>query len=238
MLWETVIFGEAAPSNGLLNNIISYWKADTNGSFPDAHWSNDMTISWATYTASWLINWWYILDWTNDYIAKSSNTDLQPLSEDFAYSIWMKTTATWTKVLMCKWPPVSWSWNPTYAYVCFITYADGTVWFRATDWTTSYEVISSWSYNDWDWHHLVWYRNWNNIYLYIDNSSQWSTAFSATLGSTWALTIWNFSYLNASLYFGWTIDEFWYWKGWYPTTDQIEDLYNSWSGLSYDSFTT
>ena len=54
--------------NGLLNNLVSYYKMDTNGSFPDAHGTNNGTINWATYTASGKINWGYSFDGVNDWV--------------------------------------------------------------------------------------------------------------------------------------------------------------------------
>lgn len=221
-------------SNWLLNNLVSYYKCDTNGSFPDAHWSNDWTISWATYTASWKINWWYSFDWTNDYISIPDNAWLRPWTWDFARSIWINTTATATKIAMSKGQISSWSWD----YVSIITYDTWVVWFRLSDWTTLVEPKSTTLINDWNWHHIVWYRSWTTAYLYVDNvleQSLWSAWYN--LDNTAPLVIGNFSYLNASLYFSWIQDEIWIWNSWLDAT-KISDIYNWWAWLSYDNFTT
>ena len=77
-------------ANGLLNNLVSYYKCDTNGSFPDAHGSNDWTINGATYTASGKINWAYDYDWVNDTINTWTSTDFEiNWSDNFSQSIWV-----------------------------------------------------------------------------------------------------------------------------------------------------
>ena len=79
-------------SNWLLNNLVSYYKCDTNWSFPDAHWSNNWTINWATYTASWKINGWYSYA-TNDYVSMTDDASFK-MTTSFTVSAWIKSTDT------------------------------------------------------------------------------------------------------------------------------------------------
>jgi len=75
-----VTLGSASgPFNGhasLATDIVSYYKCDTNGSFIDAHASNNGTIDGATYTASGKINGGYDFDGTNDDVTSSSAWDI------------------------------------------------------------------------------------------------------------------------------------------------------------------
>jgi len=75
----------------LTDSLISYYKSDTDGSYPDAHGSNNGTINGATYTASGKINGAYSYDGAagGDYIDLGFKP---PANADWAYSMWIKPT--------------------------------------------------------------------------------------------------------------------------------------------------
>ena len=112
ILWET----PAPVTNWLLNWLVSYWKADTNWSFPDVHWTNDWTLSWVSYTASWKIGWAYTSDWVNDKIDCWSDTSLSVTSGDATWSLWINniTTPAANRVLFCRMKNADLKWYYLY----------------------------------------------------------------------------------------------------------------------------
>jgi len=236
-LWDTVIhwIAPVVPSNWLLNNLFAYWKCDDNWTFPDAHWSNDWTISWATYTASWKINGWYTYDWSNDYISIPDQTEFSSTAK--TVSAWIKTSATWiTQTIINKTDP----WNVKYHWYLRVN-TNNTVEFRMNQsWnsTAHMAVSSSSTVTDWSWHFVVWaMTNSNNIKIYIDWDLE-NTSTSVTWvwwTSNYAVSIW--WRVNSSHVFNWQIDEDWYWDV-QLDDDDVTALYNAWSGLPYSSFTT
>jgi len=228
-LWETAVFGEAPviPSNWLLTNLISYYKADTNGSFPDEHWSNDWTINGATYTASWKINWGYDFDWVNDYI--SFWTWDIGWGSYLTVSIWFNPdTLTWYDTLITDW---------TMSYRNFYIQAsanDWTIKCQTWNWITSWDSwFLQYTLSTWSWQHIVYTRDWTAKKLYInwileDSYTGWFSGGVTTNEKTIGLS---------SNTMDWKMDEVWFWNIALNQT-KITALYNSWPWLSYDNFTT
>ncbi len=230
-LWAVEVFSTV--SNWLLNNLVSYWKADTNGSFPDSQWSNNWAINWASFTASGKINWAYDFDWVNDSIIVSDAVNLRYWTGDFYFFFWIDTTATSTKVALSKWPSTTIADD----YFAFITYADWTIWFRVV-WATTIEPMSTVLINDWNFHLIIWQRSWTTASLYIDNvlaQSLWWA--NANLDNTEPITFWNFKSLNPALFYAWCFDEIWTWNK-ALSSDERTALWNGWAWLSFDDFTT
>ena len=233
------------PSNWLLNNLSAYYKCDTNGSFPDAHWSNNWTINGATFTASGQINWAYDYDWTNDYISVPDSTDLDLWVGwgDFSFSFWINpdvAPSNWTKnrMLFAKTP---WWWDD--AYYLNWRYIDASNnalrLLISSNWTTSETLDVNVAISLSTWTHIVWIfdasaSTWT---VYKDNVSQWTATWTITSlhNSAWALNIWQIN--SGTLQYDWKLDEIWIWKTLLDSTN-VSDLYNSWSWLSYDSFTS
>lgn len=233
-IWDTwKAFYSAVVPNWLLNNLVSYWKADTNGSFPDAHWSNNWTINWASFTSSWKINWWYYLDWVNDTITVPDIDIIWNCS----ICMWVKWTSWVSRAFFDKY---SWWTNPlslrTFSWQTFVA--------QMYDWSTQNAAVSSTNLSDWQWHHLAAVRDytWWNLILYVDWWSwEWwetvsvSDTLAEDLTNNNVYTIWKVqtsgNHLNA------TIDEPWIWSRALSASD-VATLYNSWDWLSYDNFTT
>jgi len=77
----------------LTNSLISYYKADEDGSFPDAHGSNDGTIDGATYNATGKINGAYSFDGINDTVGLGDT--FNPSSGDtISWSAWVKPSSS------------------------------------------------------------------------------------------------------------------------------------------------
>ena len=216
----------------LTDGLISYYKMDT-GSWTtafDSVGSNDWTLVWWTTWTTGKIGNWLSFDGINDYVRINDDSSLRFWTWDFTWQIWVKFTATTTKVLLAKWP--STHIQPVPDYVTFITNSTGTITFRIHD-GVSYNATSTWIYNDWKRHNVVWVRSWTNSYLYIDAIQDWTSSWiSANLDNIEPLVIWNFSYLNNDLYFWWQADEVWIWNR-ALTQAEISELYNNWDGLQY-----
>lgn len=214
--WET---------NGLLTWLVSYWKADTSWSFPDAHGSNNGTISGASYTASWKINGAYSYDGTNDDI----NLNITNLStyDDVSFSCWFNTTTTWTTQLIM--------WNDLGLRILI---DGGNVVVQSRSTTAVFSSISSSTTASTYHHAVVTFKKNGDMILYLN----WSNVASTTVvdrenADTYWVYLWVDNRGSKSLYFSWDIDEAWFWQK-DLTATEVTALYNSGSWLSYDDFTS
>jgi len=219
-LWSTQVFSSATP-NWLLNNLLSYYKMDTNWSFPDSHWSNNGVINGATFTTAGKINWGYSFDWVNDSI----NLNWINLnSSTFSITWWVKVTTTAsfdyfmdmsTSRLILGWDTSN-PWNFHH--------------FDWVAWRDSWQAINSWS--------------WTFFALVKDGTSykmrvNWTTVnwvWNTINASSWTTRLWS-DFNSSSVFFQWELDEMWFWS-WRALSDSnLDDIYNSWAWLSYNNFT-
>lgn len=226
-------------TNWLLNWLVSYWKADTNWSFLDSHWSNDMILAWPTFLTTAKINWWYNFDWVNDncYINKNETYSACSLS------CWVKYTENLANWFINLWR-YNWAgWNQIFRLIWRAT-VKASVWLAWSEISADYWVNK----NDWIWHHIwcSWDSAWDwKIRLYID----WTlvaTSSTAKTSSfvpwTWAdyWHIWWYTVDNdttdATWKYKWDIDECALWNV-ALTDEQFAELYNNNSWLSYNDFT-
>ena len=219
--------------NWLLTSLAHYWKFDANADpEPDAHWTNDFNISWATYTASWKINWAYSYV-TNDSMASDVTVDS---SWDFSISWWFyfnnKTSSQWLinkRTWTAGWDVNNFAWdidNSPNNFQILVWWA----W-----WVCNHNNYAMSNFSTWTWYHLVFtysttavaklYRNWINVGT--NQASIW-----APYNDDIPLRIWWNVYTT---YFNWNLDEIWYWTK-YLSADDVTALYNSGDWLSYDSF--
>ncbi len=217
-----------ASGNGLSNDLVSYYKMDTNWSFPDSHWGNNWTINGATFTASWKINWWYNFDWVNDEVTISAFSTISK-SQAFTVSIWFKAdTTSWTRTL---WNQNLWGSDRVWAQIM-----SNELRVAIFNWT-SYFVINNVAFSDTaSFHHLlVTFDGSSTLTSYLDNTSftTWSNTPSLN-ASTSQFDFWIKQ--DNSWDYDWTLDESGVWDV-VITTDQRDTLYNSWSWLSFDEFT-
>lgn len=239
-LGATLVYDKTTTPNWLLNNLVSYYKADVNGSFPDEQWNNPWTISWSSFVPSAKINWWYSTDGVNDYI----DTSISNLNTIHTFWLWVKNSDTATKCLM-------WTFNSssTWSYQVFFN----------ADWLNTVRLQSEWASStgirvfsnvntkitDWLYHYYLFEIDYTTGTgnIYIDNILQGKTVVLSNTRST------DLS-LPLSLYLGcrhrsWVndfciqaeYDELGYWEE-QLSTQKKTDLYNSWAWLSYDNFTT
>jgi hypothetical protein len=211
-------------ANWLLNNLVSYYKCDVNGTFWDSHWSNTWTINWATYTASWKINGAYSYT-TNDWVDVPLNS-----TTNFTKSMWVKITADVVWHLMSKY---DWSSKMDQLYYYSVDkkiYSNiWQVWGNRN--TVSTAAISLNTY-----YHIAVTRDWTTQKIYLN---AWTPVTSAATADNFVDTV-NFDIWRRNdpvNYLSWVLDEIGYWDT-ALTADDITTLYNWSSWLSYDSFTS
>lgn len=239
MFWQTVFATVPSwESNGLLTNLRAYYKSDTSGSFPDAHNSYDMTISGATFDSGGGILWSaYQYDGTNDRIEVDNN--LGVTTAPYSISAWVKFNGSnsWFRCLFQLWDKDT---DGQYFRVIFNNRVPQC---NARDNTVSPQTMSlvgSTALSTGTWHHVVAILpSQNDIELYING-----TEITNTVSNTWRQpkNLDRFSLGRAwdsspSIYLDGWIDEVAVWDR-AISSDDVTALYNSWSALSYDSFTS
>lgn len=211
------------------DNLISYWKMDTNGSFPDAHGSNDGTIHGATYTSSGVINGAYSFD-GNDYVAIGSSPSL---TGDYSILIWFKTSSSATANMTGRYD------SGATDGVAVRIYTGKVQVFHLIQSPFVYNnCVSASTVSDGDWHMAIaTFEDGVGSKLYVDNA----TVVSDSTQTGAVTPVKNF-WIGAQdrivqpLYFTGTIDEVGVWSR-ALTGSEVSSLYNSGSGLAYP-FTT
>lgn len=218
-------------------DVLAYWKADTNGSFPDAHTGGyNGTISGATYTASGKINGAYSFDNSNDMIVIGNISAFE--TDTISYSIWLKRDGTSVDTFfvnqaqqnsadgrsghLCRIE----SDNKIGIYVCIANAFEGPI--KSTNTIT-----------DTNWHHVVITKNGTTVKIYLDGSEE-TTSGSISSGTTdWTSSnkrtvIGNTWYISGTSLnpFGGDIDEISIW-GVELSSTQVTELWNSGAGIQY-----
>lgn len=231
-LGANLVYDKTVVANGLLNNLISYYKADTSWSFLDAHGSNNGTINGATFTASGKINWGYSFT-TNDYIDLWWDNNLQPTSwKTITVNLWFKNSSSYSPY----WFLWNWgyqngvSWNASW----FIALNSTNI-IRLT-WNGTDVLDASFTHNDWQWHMLTVVIQSTNAKIYVNANllATWNITLN-TSESTRNVQLW-WLWVDNLFFLNWEIDEIASYL-WEKTQTDIDNLYNSWAWLSYDNFT-
>ena len=235
-LWSTEIFSTDT-WNWLLTNLVSYYKADSSTTFPDAHWSNDWTISGASYTSSWKINWAYSFDWDNDHVV---NSDFSIWSTtDFSMSFWFSPNAipdNTNERAIWLW---TWNWSDEVSWEFSRSNASSSFkqafFVKNTSWTY-YAVKFNQTFSIWTFYYITYTFDQSTMKIYVNWVLDNSMSVTWNFWQNTTLTIWDNNWLNW-VNWPWIIDELWIWTK-ILSTDDLSNLYNSWDWLSYDSFTT
>ena len=202
----------------LTDGLIYYSKYDTNGSFPDSVGSNDGTINWATYTASWIINWGYSFA-TNDWITLSNIT----VSNVFTINIRVNFT-------------VSSSWGDYMFFARTTASSTDRVYMYNINWNIVFAVWAtagaaySW-YDDGGWHMLTIIKNGSTQKTYIDNVEKDSLSDWNTINTLANIALWRLE-LSWLQYYTGTQDELGI-RNRDISTSELTELYNAWAGIQY-----
>ena len=212
------------------DSIVSYWKADSNGTFPDAHGSNDGTITGATYTASGKINGAYDYDNSSDYVTIGS---LAHVSTGISYSFWINLDATTDEMIM-------WKGSTTVNEYVYVT--GGYIWyaFGAASGSNNTFKSTTTSLSTGTWYHIVIAGSGNgtagNYKIYVNGTEQTinfttagaNRAFPAGSGTLY----WGGNVAGSGSWVDGRIDEIGYWTK-VLTQTEVTALYNSGNGLAY-----
>lgn len=219
-------------SNWLLNNLIFCYEMESDATDETGTYDGTATnVTWDTTT--------YKLGTASAQFNGSSskieeNTYAGDSANDFSYSIWVYFDVVNTTQEVF----ISGSANRFGLRMKDGNYGstDGKISARANinwSWTVLHQTgISATTRN-----HFVFTSKSGEQVLYHN----WSSAASATNSQSGSYTYTWFQlsayYTDTSIWFAWNIDQTCF-RSVALTSDQVSDLYNSWSGLSYSSFTS
>lgn len=227
-------FNNVKAETTLTNDLKGYWKLDesSGSTITDSVGSANGTINGATYTSSGKINGAYSFDGNNDYIYIENNSSLEFGNGNFTISAFFKSSSGEITI----WD--SGAGGAGFAYIWCYFVDNGKTIFRIDDGTNSVDITDDLSnYFDEKFHHIVFMRNGNTIYLYINNELI-NSANASNVGSV------SNSYKNYIGMYDWgrynedkhfsngIIDEIGIWSR-ALTTNEITELYNSGAGLQY-----
>jgi len=208
------------PSSGL----VSYWKADVDGSFPDAFGGNDGTVEGATYLANGKLSGAYSFD-GGDGITVG---DIDIVNE-ITVSAWIYPTehVDWAKVFIKTWAT---NVDP-YSIFELTTYSTGT-YFNVTNASNSSQRASTGGQPLGTWTHLVGTYDGSNIKLYVDGVLKDTTAQTGLIKTNDQDVYIGYNHFYVPQSFKGRIDEVGLWNK-ALTQSEITNLYNSGDGLTY-----
>ena len=209
----------------LIDSLVSYYSCDDNGSFPDAHGSNNGTINGASFTASGLIDNAYDFDGINDDVDVGDFGTIFDGTADFSISMWVKGEA--------------FAGADT-----IIGFRDGTNnqirftggdidWFlRETDATQQNATSSVTTFNTGTWYHLIFVfdSGGTGMKVYIDTVNDGSNAFNGGIQDSGLNN--HIGSAEGSNAFDGIIDEVGIWSK-ALSSQERSDLYNAGAGLAY-----
>ena len=212
----------------LKTDIISYYKCDTDWSFPDAAGSNDWTINGSIFNASGKINWCYSFDGANDMIQIDNQISL---SSEFSIRLYVKfdnRTKACSILSKRDWLGIN---NYTIA-----TDATNLKMIVRHSWWTYTHIYAISNFDNINWFHLIYTYSVSDWYikLYINSVNVWTNfaISNAMLDSDVPTRLADNFY---STFFPWDIDELAFRGRALTSTDvtELEDLqYPFWIMLS------
>ena len=225
-IWRKVFEKSAFPTSGL----VSYWKSDANGSFPDAVGSHTGTIQGATYNASGKINGAY--DYvTNDNVVTDISSDWNGGTNNaFTISFWAYCNAWDVAQTFASNFQYLGSGNSKGWTINLTNTDSGYVRFRIADVDTCrYATDISGG-----WHYITGTYDGTNARLYVDGDLKDTDAVTHNIDSPHPLSFgaWENAVGGKGEYFNGTLDEIGFWDR-ALTQTEITTLYNGGSGFPY-----
>lgn len=220
----------------------AYYKADTSGSFPDAHNGYDGTINGATYITNGKINGAYSFDGDNDYVDLNFGSGLDP-TQNRSINFWIKTSSSVASLE--RWMGVEGSGS---LFERIVAFSQDDISFDVRD-SLANRVRVSFDGSasgadifDGTWHMITLVKSGNtanDISWYVDGSSvSTNVVTSSTLTSS---TTYGYDFFlgttdgvgsPAGDYSNITFDEIGFWNI-SLTSNNVSGLYNSGGGLQY-----
>jgi len=217
----------------LIDGLISYWKADTDGSFLDAHASNDGTITGATFQASGKINGCYQIATTGTVSNKISIPDTADFdittTSDFTYNLWIYLdNVAAARAVIAK---ASSGTTPSFRFFCR-TDEDFDLYFHDGTNVASTAASKPITTGQWVMTTITINRTSDIASVYYDTVFQYSLDISTIgdMSNAEPLLFGNVSYTNDSL--TGELDEIGIWNR-VLSGAELSSLYNSSSGFAY-----
>jgi len=217
----------------LTDSLVSYYKCDTDGSFPDSVGSNNGTISGATYTTSGKINGCYYYDGSNDSINLGNGSSFDFGSSSFSISGWVNSDIdSGARILASKMTDV----NIYPGFKLFLR-SDDAIDFSLGDGSTTVETNENQFINEGSFDHFVLVIDRENDLgiIYLNNVSVISVDISSVnnINNTSNMTLGAQKNSSGLIdYFKGFLDEIGFWSRALSSTE-VSTLYNGGSGLQY-----
>ena len=220
--------GEELFFNSLLQGLVAYWKLDGNSN--DSCHSNNGSDTDIIYSdANGKINSGAGFDGVTSKIMVPDSDDWTMADGEFTISMWVKRNTVGRNLFFgqcdSSGQAVTISFSLVFDSSDFIIANYGT--------GTLVALTSVVAVADAFWHHIVFVRRGNTIYLYLDNTVQSMTAVTAPMtdsGTSLSIGGWG---EYAGLLLDGCMDEIGVWKGNGLSEDEIALLYNNGKGLQY-----
>jgi len=229
----TVSKVSAGGVNGLLTNLVAYWKFDeSSGTLYDSVGSNNSTACDADYYATGILGrCLYFNDANSDYVTFASSADLIFGTSDFTWVMWLyiDDLPAATQSILCSSAAggagleIASTGKPRISVVGMYNSPRSDIYVHADTWTMLAVVFDSTATT-------------NNVTFYINSSTELETFnYDFQTEAEDATTIIG-KFYNDTGYFKGYFDEFGIWNGRKLSTDDLDYIYNSGSGRSFDVF--
>jgi hypothetical protein len=205
----------------LTDNILSYWKLDSNSS--DSAASNNGTDASISYANAGIISNCATFNGTSSSIDLNTSAAFN-ITGDKTFSFWINTTVkTGTPVIIGKFNGSGNNWY-------FAVNASWQIIFNTNWWidllaTWATDITTLWRC------HVVWVVSWSSKQIYLNWSTNGSSASFSSCSPSGNMFFGKFWSLTSNYYNG-KLDEVGIWNralSW----AEISSLYNSWSGFTY-----
>lgn len=213
----------------IITNLSCYYKLDGN---PYASWgTNNGTNNGGITYGPGKINQAGVFNGTTGFVGIPSSSDFTFGTGDFGVSTWFKrANSSITRQTILGDCNSSYSnFTATVQLSIQNNYINGYLFNGAGYYTT----VDSSTITDTNWHHIVYTRSGNTVYLYVDGVLKSSTLLApgvSTNASSTKMSLGSLGETN-NFYFGGSIDEVGFWKQ--SLVPYVSDLYNAGAGITY-----
>lgn len=235
----------APPSNGLLNNLISYWEFDANvNPYPDQKAAHNLTPSLTTIQAGGIINNCVNIGIGGSAAVATGGGDFSMgAGVSFFFSLWVKCLNFADVNLNFIFATLDWNSGPTWGF-WFAKPATPPGGLQMSVQDTGGNFVSATTPSvptSNAWHHVVCGFDSANkqVFIYLDNGAR-TNASTVTNGVKAVNTDFHVGapINNPNPAFSGLVDEMGFWKNRVPTASDVNLLFNGGAGLPFSSFTT
>lgn len=233
------------PSNGLLNNLISYWEFDANvNPYPDQKAAHDLTPSNTSIQAGGIINNCVNIGVGGSVAFCTGGGDFSMgAGVSFFFSLWVKCNNFADVNLNFILSTLDWNSGPTWGFwLAKPATPPGGLQMSVQD--TGGNFVSATTPvipTSNAWHHVVCGFDSANsqVFIFLDNGAR-TNAATVTNGVKAVNTAFHVGAAinDPNPAFNGFVDEMGFWKGRVPTAADVNALFNGGAGLPFSSFTT